>query len=116
MRISQILKAPRRTRRVAHIARRCAAHGLGFLVGKLGIHEYLPAWARVVPTVGEPEAPADLPVRLAKVLEELGPTFVKLGQMLSTRPDLLGPEYVQALQRICHHVAPFCHGPAGSRR
>ena len=77
------------------------------MVGKFGIQSYLPAWARILPAAGEPTAPADLPVRLAKVLEELGPTFVKLGQMLSTRPDLLGPEYVQALQRICHHVAPF---------
>ena len=107
MRISQIFKVPRRTRRVAHIARKCASHGLGFLVSKLGIQEYLPTWARIVLPGGEPAELVDLPARLAKVLEELGPTFVKLGQVLSTRPDLLSPEYIECLQRICHHVAPF---------
>ena len=105
MKISQILRAPRRTRRVAHIARTCARHGVGFLVARLGIQHHLPAWARI-PTTRREELP-DLPVRLAKILEELGPTFVKFGQMLSSRPDLLPPEYVHELQRICHHVAPF---------
>ena len=39
-------------------------------------------------------------------LEALGPTFVKIGQALSTRPDLVAPEYLQALERIQDHVAP----------
>lgn len=92
---------------MAHIARTCASHGLGFLVGKLGIGMYLPPWARILVPAGEVDEVPDLPVRLARVLEELGPTFVKLGQMLSTRPDLLPPEYIESLQRICHHAAPF---------
>jgi ubiquinone biosynthesis protein len=78
---------------------------MGFLVARLGIQHHLPAWARI-PTKRREELP-DLPERFASVLEELGPTFVKFGQMLSSRPDLLPPEYVHELQRICHHVAPF---------
>ena len=40
------------------------------------------------------------------VLEEAGVTFVKLGQVLSTRPDLLPPEVVEELGRLQDHVAP----------
>ncbi|MFW6456852.1 MAG: ABC1 kinase family protein [Planctomycetota bacterium] len=105
MKISQILRAPRRTRRVAQIARTCAEHGVGFLVARLGIEQHLPAWARI-PSMRREKLP-DLPVRLANILEKLGPTFVKFGQMLSSRPDLLPPEYIHELQRICHHVTPF---------
>jgi ubiquinone biosynthesis protein len=49
-----------------------------------------------------PEAEA-----LARDLEALGPTFIKLGQILSTRGDLLPPEYVDALARLQDAVEPF---------
>jgi ubiquinone biosynthesis protein len=44
---------------------------------------------------------------LAEDLEERGPTFVKLGQLLSTRADLLPPAYLEALSRLQDDVAPF---------
>ena len=44
--------------------------------------------------------------RLAKDLEKLGPTFVKLGQLLSTRADLLPPVYLEALSRLQDDVKP----------
>jgi predicted unusual protein kinase regulating ubiquinone biosynthesis (AarF/ABC1/UbiB family) len=44
---------------------------------------------------------------LAADLEKMGPTFVKLGQLLSTRPDLLPPAYVEALTRLQDDVTPF---------
>jgi predicted unusual protein kinase regulating ubiquinone biosynthesis (AarF/ABC1/UbiB family) len=44
---------------------------------------------------------------LAHDLEKLGPTFVKLGQLLSTRPDMLPLEYVKALSRLQDDVKPF---------
>src|SRR5262245_18048298 len=43
----------------------------------------------------------------AKDLESLGPTFVKLGQILSTRVDLLPPAYLDALARLQDQVEPF---------
>ncbi len=107
VKISEILHAPRRTRRIATIARVLASEGLEYLVARLGMGHYLPAWARIKRKRTSTENPPDLPRRFANVLEKLGPTAVKFGQMLSTRPDLLPPEYAEELQRICHHVSPF---------
>ena len=92
---------------MVHIAHKFAAHGLGFFVSKLDIRSHLPAWVRVRLTGKEPVELPDLPERFAGVLEELGPTFVKFGQMLATRPDVLPQQYTESLERICHHVAPF---------
>jgi len=44
---------------------------------------------------------------LADDLERMGPTFIKLGQLLSTRPDLLPPVYLEALSRLQNSVTPF---------
>ena len=45
-------------------------------------------------------------VHLRLALEELGPTFIKLGQILTTRPDLLAPEYIQELSKLQDEVPP----------
>ena len=45
--------------------------------------------------------------QLAADLEAMGPTFVKLGQLLSSRSDLLPPVYIEALSRLQDNVAPF---------
>src|SRR5689334_21660081 len=55
-------------------------------------------------SVSEQEASAK---QLADDLESLGPTFVKLGQLLSTRADLLPPAYLDALTRLQDKVEPF---------
>lgn len=49
------------------------------------------------------------PVAIRQTFEELGPTFIKLGQLLSTRPDLVSPDYVKELRKLQNHVAydPF---------
>ena len=55
---------------------------------------------------------ADVPLRerarnLRVALEELGPTFAKLGQILSTRPDLLPPEFIEELATLQDRVPPL---------
>ncbi|MBY0493968.1 MAG: AarF/ABC1/UbiB kinase family protein [Cyanobacteria bacterium] len=53
------------------------------------------------------DVPDEAPDALARDLEKLGPTFIKLGQVLSTRPDLLPPAYLEALTRLQDNVKAF---------
>src|SRR5438874_170843 len=55
---------------------------------------------------GHHEEEEDHAVGLASALEELGPCFIKLGQLLSTRPDLLPPNYIEALSRLQNTITP----------
>ena len=48
----------------------------------------------------------DRRARIRRMLEELGPTFVKLGQILSTRPDIVGTCYADELKKLTEHVTP----------
>jgi ubiquinone biosynthesis protein len=57
--------------------------------------------------LGDGVPPQDRACRLRMVLEELGPTFVKLGQLLSTRPDLLPESYINELSALRADVRPF---------
>jgi len=52
------------------------------------------------------DVPEGKPEQFASDLEALGPTFIKLGQSLSTRPDLVPPAYLQALERMQDDIAP----------
>ncbi len=74
-------------------------HGRGDLVRTAGIEAILEDDLED----GDPEAAA----RLTDDLEAMGPTFVKLGQLLSTRVDLISPAYVEALSRLQDDVEPF---------
>jgi len=48
-----------------------------------------------------------LPKRICMSLEELGPTFIKFGQILSTRPDFLPPDFIKELEKLQDKVHPF---------
>ncbi|HEY0841048.1 MAG TPA: AarF/ABC1/UbiB kinase family protein, partial [Vulgatibacter sp.] len=80
--------------RLQQIVQILARHGFGWLVARVD-----------VPGIGffrkgDESDQAPTPERVAAVMRELGPTFVKLGQMLSTRGDVLPPGYAEAFQSM----------------
>ncbi|HJB11494.1 MAG TPA: AarF/ABC1/UbiB kinase family protein [Candidatus Brachybacterium merdavium] len=85
---------PSRYRRIAEVLVR---NGLSALAAQIGLRDHAP---EVVRRRLADAGTADGPARLRRALEELGPTFVKLGQMLSTRRDLLPIEYTQELEHL----------------
>ncbi|MGQ9652101.1 MAG: ABC1 kinase family protein [Phycisphaerae bacterium] len=92
------------------IARVLTQHGFGHLVDSLHLERYVPLpkrWQQaIMPSLeGEPEA--SIGRRIAHVCEELGPTFVKLGQILSSRPDLVSAEIIAELVKLQDRVPPF---------
>src|ERR1044071_5348724 len=92
---------PQHLNRYRQIAWLLLKYGGSDLVKKSGLAETLEAEQRVTP---KEAAKAE---ELAGDLERLGPTFVKLGQLLSTRVELMPRAYLQALERLQDKVEPF---------
>ncbi len=92
--------------RYREIAETLARHGLGVLLGASGLERWvsIPRTLTRIAHRGQGPSPAEH-IRLA--LEELGPTFVKLGQLLSTRPDLLPADYLAELARLQDSLSPI---------
>jgi len=86
--------------RYAALARLLVRHGRSDVVTGAGFDEFLVEEER-------PSGSQDLAEELADDLERMGPTYVKLGQLLSTRVDLLPPTYTDALTRLQDDVDPF---------
>ncbi|QWU18109.1 AarF/ABC1/UbiB kinase family protein [Paenibacillus sophorae] len=81
-------------------------HGFGFMVEELGLYRVLSLPRRLV--TQEVQHPSrTLGERIRLVLEDLGPTFVKLGQVASTRSDLLPESIINELVKLQDHVPPF---------
>jgi ubiquinone biosynthesis protein len=89
--------------RLREIGRVLLRHGLGHVAQRL----HLPGvswWQRRQPS---PETtPFSLPERLRMIFEELGPTFIKFGQILSIRRDLLPEEYISEFEKLQDAVPP----------
>ncbi len=85
--------------RYRQIANALARHGLGYLVGVLGLDRFVPFhWGLLGhPKRGEPYTK---PEHVRMALEDMGAAFIKLGQILSSRPDLLPPEYQAELAKL----------------
>lgn len=92
---------PERLKRYKDVALLLVKYGRSDLVKQAGLEDHLEldetALAEVAPKAEE----------LAADLERLGPTFIKLGQLLSTRADLLPTPYLEALARLQDQIEPF---------
>ncbi|MBU0490957.1 MAG: AarF/ABC1/UbiB kinase family protein [Chloroflexi bacterium] len=91
--------------RLRHIATILARNGLGFLLDQLDLRRFLLPWQRG--DVDEAVARLTIPERIRVTIEQLGPTYVKLGQTLSTRPDLLPPAYIVELTKLLDTAPPI---------
>ena len=92
---------PRHIKRYGEMARLLVKYGRGDLVRSSGLDGAL------VNLDEEQHTGTVRAEHLANDLERLGPTFIKLGQVLSTRADLLPPEYLDSLTRLQNDVEPF---------
>ena len=79
-------------------------YGRSDLVRQMGIDEAVDPQDATLASAGEAT-----PDQLADDLEAMGPTYVKLGQVLSGRPDLLPDAYLKALARLQDKVKPFAY-------
>jgi predicted unusual protein kinase regulating ubiquinone biosynthesis (AarF/ABC1/UbiB family) len=93
---------PKHLKRYKDIALLLIKHGRSDVVKHAGLHGALELDASVETTTGESKAD-----ELAQDLEKMGPTFIKLGQLLSTRADFLPPAYIHALTRLQDKIDPF---------
>src|ERR1035438_7437099 len=93
---------PKHLKRYKDIALLLIKHGRSDVVKNAGLHNALELDASVEAMAGESKAD-----ELAHDLEKMGPTFIKLGQLLSTRADFLPPAYIHALTRLQDKIDPF---------
>lgn len=100
------LHGRRHWQRYREIAQILVHHGFDQFIDVLELAPFvsLPArWLRQRRAAEDWTAPR----RLRHALEELGPTFIKLGQVMSTRPDLIPPAYLEELSKLQDSVPPF---------
>ncbi|WP_145027993.1 AarF/ABC1/UbiB kinase family protein [Paenibacillus sp. Y412MC10] len=95
----------RHTGRYREIAMALMRHGFGYIVEELGLFQMLSIPKRWI-THQTPQTKT-LGERIRLVLEDLGPTFVKLGQLASTRSDLLPEPIIRELIKLQDQVPPF---------
>jgi ubiquinone biosynthesis protein len=96
----------RKIGRLSEIAQVAVRHGFGYFFERHRLTDLLPWTARgerdAVDAVGSERGR-----HLREMLDELGPTFVKFGQLLSTRPDVVPPDIVAELRGLQDDVRPF---------
>ena len=99
-----LIESARNLARLFAIARTLARHDALFPLELAGV---APAVVWAAKQVSARDAPGRPGQRLARALQELGPTFIKVGQLLSVRPDVVGEEIAEDLANLQDHLPPF---------
>ena len=94
--------------RLVEVVRTLVRFGLHDMVHSVGLHKLIDETSGVLGWTPDARTLAlPLPERLRGALEALGPAFVKLGQVLASRVDMLGPEWIAALDRLHDQANPL---------
>jgi ubiquinone biosynthesis protein len=99
----QVTRTFKNIGRIKQISSVFAKHGFQELMAKLGFARFIPEKYKR----SQEENALTAPERLRMALEELGPTFIKLGQLLSSRSDLLPEPFVLELSKLQDHASPL---------
>lgn len=100
--------------RYREIAMQFSKSGLGFLIEEIGLDRVISLPKRILLRQQNDEVlEKTYAERIRIFIEEMGTTFIKLGQIASTRGDLLPPDLIKELEKLQSHVAPF---PAAEAR
>ena len=106
--LNRTLKNFQRLRQIINVF---AKHGFGHIIDQMNLGRYGAKRWRFFRVRrfddDEPITPLSVPERLRLAFEELGPTFIKLGQILSTRPDLISAEWIEELKKLQSHASSF---------
>lgn len=101
----QLHKRYKHFRRYHTIGNVLVKHGFGYLINSLGLTEFTSPGQLDAPE--ETNVPVEIKAaRLRMVLEELGTTFIKLGQVLSVRSDIFAPAYIKELEKLQDKAPP----------
>ncbi len=107
MKISSIKRTFQNTKRLAEILKVLSAFGFREVITDTGLYRFLGKTREDIESDQEPQyQELTRPVRARMVLETLGPTFIKIGQILSTRPDLIPPEWADEFANLQGNVSP----------
>ncbi len=93
--------------RVRQIVNVFIKHGFGHFIEQLNLHRVLPLRKRIKILGVPPVMPYTIPERLRLAFAELGPSFIKLGQLLASRPDLITKAYADEFKKLQDEVPPF---------
>lgn len=103
----ETLSAARDLGRLNEIAGVFVRHGFGDAVRRMGLADALERAGHALHHDGAAElARLAPPVQVRLAMEELGPTFVKLGQILAGRADMFGPDWIAEFEKLHSHVPP----------
>ena len=94
--------------RYREIANQISKSGFGYIIEEIGLDKVISLPRRLLLRQGNEEVlEKTYAERIRLFIESMGTTFIKLGQIASTRGDLLPPELIKELEKLQSHVAPF---------